>query len=355
MKRNIIGALVSKDLALFYRNRFFAIVTVLGLAVYLALYFFLPKTVDETLTMGIYAPALPESFQEVFQQDIEQGLVVSFVDSEEELKNAVVEGDYLVGIVLPEDMQQKLAAGEKPQVTLYTGPDVPSEVVDIFRLTIDELAFRQVGQPLDVELDTQVLGPDLLGIQVAPRDRMRPMLASLIILFEMMGLANLISEEAERGTLRALLVTPVRVKDLFISKGIVGVGLAFGQALLFIIIVGGLSHQPVLILLTLFLGAVLATGLAFLIASLGKDFLSVLAWSMAIFIILFIPAFGVMFPGTVTEWVKIIPSYYLVDTVHRVSNFGAGWADMTGNLLILLGIDIVLVWVGILALRRKTG
>jgi len=60
-----------------------------------------------------------------------------------------------------------------------------------------------------------------------------------------------------------------------------------------------------------------------------------------------------MFPGAVTGWVKVIPSYYLVDTVHRVANFGAGWGDVWLNLLILLGCDLALTWIGIIALRRK--
>jgi ABC-2 type transport system permease protein len=78
-----------------------------------------------------------------------------------------------------------------------------------------------------------------------------------------------------------------------------------------------------------------------------------MAWGIVIFIILFIPTFGVMFPGAVTGWVRGIPSYYLVDTVHLTANFGAGWGDIWQNLLILLGFDLALVWIGIMALRRK--
>jgi ABC-2 type transport system permease protein len=355
MNRQIIGALVSKDLNLFFRNRFFGIVTVLGLVTYLVIYFVMPKTVDENLEVAMYAPTLPLAYAEVFQEEVEEGLIITFTETEEELKNGVIDGDYVVGMVLPADMLEKFASGGKPKVTLYSGSDVPREIVDVFELVLRELAHQQVGEPLDIEVSEEVLGPDMLGMQIPPRNRMRPLLAVFLIIFETLGLANLISEEVERRTIQALLVTPVRVRDLFVSKGIVGIILAFGQAVLFMTIVGGLNQQPLLILLTLFLGAALATAIAFIIASLGKDFMSVVAWGMAIFIILSVPAFGVMFPGAVTGWIKAIPSYYLVDTVHRVSNFGAGWADMSNNLLILLGIDIVLVWVGILALRRKTG
>jgi len=146
----------------------------------------------------------------------------------------------------------------------------------------------------------------------------------------------------------------VSVKDLFTAKGITGVSLAFVQAALFMAIIDGMSRQPLIILATLLLGAVLVTGIGFIIAALSKGFMSVMAWGMVTLIPLFIPAFGIMFPGAVTGWVKVIPSYYLVDTVHRVANFGAGWGDVWLNLLILLGFDLVIAWIGIIALGRKS-
>ena len=129
----------------------------------------------------------------------------------------------------------------------------------------------------------------------------------------------------------------VTVRNFFIAKGITGIGLAFGQAALFMAIVGGMNHQPVIIITTLLLGAIMVTGIGFIIASLAKDFMSVLAWGMVTLIPLFIPSFGVLIPGSVTGWIKVIPSYYLVDTVHRTAGFGAGWSDIWLNLLILVG------------------
>jgi len=143
------------------------------------------------------------------------------------------------------------------------------------------------------------------------------------------------------------------VRDLFTAKGIMGVSLAFGQAALFMAIVGGMSQQSLIVLVALLLGAVLVTGIGFLIGSVAKDMLSAMPWLLVAFIPLIIPTFSVMFPGTITGWVKVIPSYYLVDTVHRAANFGAGWGDIWLNLLILLGFDLVIVWIGIMALRRK--
>jgi len=244
-------------------------------------------------------------------------------------------------------------AGQKPKISVYFASDVPEEIKTTVEVLIRELAYQQTGQALAIEVTEEILGIDMAGMQIPPRDRMRPLFAVLLIMMETFGMANLISEEVERRTINALLVTPVSVKDLFAAKGITGVSLAFVQAALFMAIIGGMSRQPLIILVALLLGAVLVTGASFIIAALSKSFMSVLGWGMVVLIILFIPAFGIMFPGTVTGWVKAIPSHYLVDTVHRVSNFGAGWGDAWYNLLVLLGFDLALAWIGIMALRRR--
>jgi len=349
MNWRIINALVSKDISLFFRNRFFSIVTVIGIIFYIIIYFVMPRTVDESLNIGLYSPVMPPSFEQVG----EEGLDVQVVQSEEELKEGVIEGQYVAGIVLPADIMEGLLSGQKPKLSVYFASDVPEEIKDTIEVIIRELAYQQAGQQLNVEITEEIIGPDMMGMQIPPRDRMRPLLAVMLLIFETYGLANLISEEVERRTVQALLITPMTIKDFFVAKGIVGIGLAFGQAVLFMAIVGGINQQPLIIITTLLLGAVLVTGIGFIIASVSKDFMSVLAWGMVALIPLFIPSFGVMFPGAVTDWIKVIPSYYMVDTVHRAANFGAGWGDIWLNLMILLAFCITLVLVGIIVLRRK--
>ena len=349
MNLGIIGALVAKDLSLFFRNRFFALITVLGLVSYLIIYFIMPQAVNENLEIGLYAPVMLPAFEQMQGE----GLEIALVESEELLKEAVTEGQYLAGIAFPADITGGVISGQKPEISLYFASDVPEEIKTAVEVLMRELAYQQTGQVLAVEITEEILGTDLAGIQIPPRDRMRPLFAVMLIMMETFGMANLITEEVERRTINALLVTPVSVKDLFFAKGITGISLAFVQAALFMAIIGGLNQQPLIILTALLLGAGLVTGTSFLIAAVSKDFMSVLAWGMLVFILLFIPAAGILFPGAVTGWVKAIPSYYLVDTVHRASNFGAGWSSVWYNLVVLLGADLALAGIGIMVLRRK--
>ncbi len=350
MNWRIVKALVSKDFSLYFRNRFFAVITVIGIIFYLVIYFWImPKSIDESLDIGLYAPMpIP-----IFSKMEGEGLEIEVVESEKVLREAVIDGKYIAGISLSGDVMEKLMIGQKPSISVYFASDVPKELKNAVEMLIREATFQLAGQPMTVEIKGEILGQNMMGMQIPPRDRIRPLLAVMLLIFETYGLANLIAEEVERNTIQALLVTPVTVKGFFISKGITGVILAFTQAALFMAIVGGMNHEPLIIIITLLLGAVMVTGIGFIIASLSRDFMSVLAWGMVALIPLFIPSLGVMFPGAVTGWINFIPSYYVVDTVHRTANFGASWSDIWPNLLIIISCDLVLGWIGVMVLRRR--
>ncbi len=345
MSFRIVGTLVLKDVSLFFKNRFYAIVTPLALVAYLVIYFIMPSSVDETLEIGVYGPETAAVF-EGLQGD---GVRTESVESEDALKDAVLDGDYVAGLALS-DLS---AAEQKPLVKLYFASDTPDEIKVAVQALLTTMSSAQAGATPPIEFTEEILGKDMVGSQIAYRDRLVPMLAIFLILFEMFGLATLIVEEVERRTIQALLVTPVSLRELFTAKAVVGVGLAFVQAALFLAIVGGMNDGPLIMLVALLLGAMLVTGVGFLTAAVGRDMLSVMGWGMIAMVTLSIPAFGVMFPGTVSGWVEFVPSYYLIDTVFQVANLGAGWADVSSNMLILLGINLVILWIGVMALRRK--
>lgn len=350
MNLRMIAALVQKDITLFFKNRFFALITVLGLVSYVAVFFALPKTVDESLQMGWYGPSLPE----LLNADLEgSGLVLRDYPSEEALREAVLAGDEPVGVALDEDFTLRLAAGEKPQVRIYYQSEVPEEYRQAYTLLLQELGYFLAGRPLNLEAEEIVLGPDMVGQQVPPRQRMLPMLAVFILMIESWGLASLISSEVETGTLRALLVTPLKVEGLFLSKGITGLLMSFSQVLLLLGITGGLAREPILVLVSLLLGALLVTGLSFLIASVARDMMSVMAWGMLVIIVLGIPAFNILLPGLASNWIKIIPSYYFVDTIYRVMNFNAGWSQVGASLAALLALALAFFGAGVFSLGRR--
>lgn len=350
MNGQMLAALLRKDLILFFSNRFFAFITVLALVFYTVIYFVLPADLDETLEMALFAPNLPAQF---ISQLEEGGVILARMDSVDALKTAVQEGDYQVGVALPDNFAQNLAAGQAETAHIYFNANFPQDFKELYVAFVNELGFQFSGQPLNIDVTDEVLGVDRAGSQIPYRDRMMPLFAVFILVMEMMGLASLIASEVGSGTLSALLVTPLRVEGLFLAKGTFGIGLAFIQVVLLMLITGGLRHQPLLILLALLLGAFLVTGIAFLIASVASDLMSVMGWSMLGIILMALPAFSVLIPGLTTAWVKVIPSYYLVNTVNQVVNYGWGWADASQDLLLLLLLAMVFMGLGVLVLRKR--
>ena len=349
MNWRTIKTLIAKDFKLFFRNKFFGVMTIFGIILYLVFYFIMPNTVDEKIEIGLYAPQALSMFYE----NIEEGLIIRNMKSEDELKQAVIDKELHIGISIPEDIQKSLLSGKKPQIFVYYSSDLSDEIKEMYTILIGEMINQMSGFKIDIDEVEIVLGPDMGGKQIPYRDRMLPLFAVMLLITETLGLANLITSELEDGTIQALLTTPMKVTDLFVGKGVTGVFLAFSPAVLLMIITGSLTQNVLLIITSLLLGSIMVTGLAFFIASISKDMMSVIAWGTLLMIVLFIPAFTVIFPGPVSGWIKVIPSFFLVDTLHRAVNFDIGWSGNLNNIIFLIGFNIVFVLLGIITLKRK--
>jgi len=349
MSWRTIKTLIAKDFKLFFRNKFFGVMTIFGIIFYLVFYFIMPNAVDETIEIGLYAP---QAFS-MFYENIEEGLIIRNMKTEDELKQAVTGKELHIGISIPEDIQKSLISGKKPQIFVYYSSDLSDEIKEMYTILIGEMINQMSGFEIDIDEVEIVLGQDMGGKQIPYRDRMLPLFAVMLLITETLGLANLITSELEDGTIEALLTTPMKVTDLFVGKGVTGVFLAFSPAALLMIITGSLTQNVSLIITSLLLGSIMVTGLAFFIASLSKDMMSVIAWGTLLMIVLFIPAFTVIFPGPVSGWIKVIPSFFLVDILHRAVNFGIGWSGNLNNIMFLIGFNIVFVFLGIITLERK--
>jgi len=350
MNRHMLTALLRKDLVLYFSNSFFTVITILGLVFYAAVYFLMPADLDESIEMAIFAPegALP-----ILAEMEEEGVILVRMASAEALRTAVASGEQDVGVVIPADFARSVAMGQSETINLYFSTNFPDEFKELYGIMFREIAFAVSGQPLNIDVREEILGVDRAGSQIPYRDRMLPLFAIFILVMEMMGLASLITNEISSGTLQALLITPLRVEGLFVAKGTFGVGLAFVQVVALMAITGGLSQQPLLMLLALLLGSIMVTGLGFLIASVASDLLSVMGWGIMGILALSLPAFSVLIPGLTTGWVKAIPSYYLVNTVHQVINYGWGWTEAASDLLALLLFSLFFLGLGIMVLRRR--
>ena len=348
-----IITLLKKDLLLFRRDRFYFLITVIGLVMYIVVYLVMPRSIDETLKLGVYAPGFPEIAAVDTALAREEGIDLKVFDTVENLRDSVAKNDYSTGLALPENFMVDLAAGKKPTVMLYFTAAIPDEVREAIKAMAYELGSQAAGQGLLLDLREEVLGRDFSGNQIPWRDRLIPIMVIMILGTEMLSLSSLISTELEQRTIRALLVTPLSLGNILSAKAILGTSMAFIQVILFTAIAGGLSQQPLAMVLVLIIGSIMITGIGFLVASLARDMMGVTAWGMIVLIIFVIPALGAMIPGMLSGWARMIPSYHLTDAVVQLVNYGADFGVVSSHILIMLGWTAAFAVTGAIALRRQ--
>jgi len=163
--------------------------------------------------------------------------------------------------------------------------------------------------------------------------------------------ASMVNEK-EKRTLEALIVTPTTVGDVFVAKGLLGIILSLFMGMVILILNQAFGAEPMLLVLVMALGAIMAAEFGLLLGALTKDITSLFAvWKFG-GILLFAPAFVYLFPQ-IPEWIaKIFPTYYLIQPIVEISQRGGGWPGIATNVFILAGIDVILIGVVALVLRR---
>jgi ABC-2 type transport system permease protein len=364
----VIGAIIRKDLLEFTRDRLYVMLSLLGLVMFIVVFWVLPSTVDETLELGVCAPGM-ETVLETLEQEQAEGLRFVWFGTPEELR-AAVEGEgsagdgsagqggrkVPMGVVFPGDFLTATAEGRSTVVTLVVDGSVPAETRAALSGLVREIAFSVAGRDLPVTQPAQetiVLGEDRAGDQTPLRERMRPLLVFFVLLVESFALASLVGSEIQQRTVTAMLVTPARTGDILAAKGITGTVLAFGQGVVLLVAIRAFGPNPAALLVAVLLGSVLAAGVGMIAGSAGRDFMTTLFIGMIFMVALAIPAFALMFPGSASTWVKVIPSYGVVQAIYEATSLTGGWRDMAPHLLMALAWCVVVFGLGLIVLKRR--
>ena len=351
-----IVAIMGKDLREFARNRFFVFITLMVLVAYVVVFWFLPDSVDETVRIGISNSVLSTDVGGVTESGT-AGFALEIYPSEEELRTAVEEGqdDIVAGIAFPPDFFESAAAGEAPTVRLLIPAGLPPEIRLLLEGAVSEIAFGIAGAapPVDPITEAVVLGTDRAGNQISLREQMLPMILIMVLMVETFALSSLVAVEVQQRTAVAVLATPVRIVDFLAAKGIFGIGLALSEVVLLGLLIGAFAVNAPAVFVILLLGAVLVTGFGMIAGSYGRDFMGTLLVSMLFMIPLMIPAFGALFPGSSPTWVKVLPTYGLVNALIGVTADGESWSEIGPALLLLAAWGVAAFAAGAYILRRR--
>ena len=341
-----IGVLLSKELFQGTKNFIFVWAIIAPVAISLVVSLIFGSLFAEPPRLGIVDEG---NSQLTANAGETTAITVRRFGSTADLRQAVESGSTDMGIVLPADFDTLVKQGEKTLLTAFVWGESSSRSRLILSVTVVNLVREIAGQEAPLEVESITLGD---AVVIPWNERLLPLIVLMSVFLGGMFLpATSIINEKEKGTLTALLVTPTTAEDVFLSKGIVGIVLSLLSGLVILLLNQAFGAHPLLLVTVLALGAVMAAGLGLLMGIALKDITTLFAiWKLG-GILLFGPAFIYMFPQ-IPQWIgRLFPTYYILQPIIEISQ-GGGWETININISILLALDLLLVGVVALSLRR---
>ena len=271
--------------------------------------------------------------------------------TEAELTDAVARGAVDSGLVLAGDFDSTILKGEKIELPIYFWGESLAQDRLILRAAVTSAIRNLVGQEAPVAIKSISLGDEE---NIPWSDRMLPFVVLMTVAFAGLGLSGMsLVNEKEKRTIGALAITPATMREIFLTKAMVGTIIGTFMGVVILIMNRALGEQPGLLIMLLFLGSAMASGIGLLMAALFDDSTTFFAGMKGFGIFLYAPAFVYMFPG-IPHWIgNIFPTYYIVEPIVEISQRGGGWSAIAVDTIILIGLNVLLVAALGITVHRK--
>lgn len=272
-------------------------------------------------------------------------------DSPGDLTSAVENGAVDIGVVIPADFDASIADAEEVEVHLYVWGERVLKDQAVLDSTLRDLFTDMVGYQSAVSVEPVMLGEASESKTI--QERLLPMLVLMaVVLGGILVPAMSLVEEKEKKTLKALVVSPASLEDVFAAKALFGIIAGILMAIIILAINQMFTAGVDIILVTLVIGATAAAAGGIILGSFFKDTTSLMAVIKATGIVLYAPGIIKIFPE-VPQWIaKIFPTYYMIGPITEVTDNGGGWSDVAFDLTILVVMTIVVVVAALMLAKR---
>ena len=277
-------------------------------------------------------------------------VIIKEYDTIPKIKEATENGSVDMGIVLPADFDSAVSQAEKVEIEAYLWGESLAKNRTILSITVANLVRKLSGQDVPVEIESVTLGEE---VSIPWNERLLPFLVLMGVFFGglMLPSTSLI-EEKQKKTLDALVITPATIGEIFIAKGILGIVLSVFMGIAILALNQAFGTHFLLLIMVLALGAIMAVEIGLICGILIKDITTLFTVWKSGGILLFAPVFIYMFPQ-IPEWIgRIFPTYYALQPVVEISLWGGGWSEIALDVFILIGIDLLLVGMVMLLLKK---
>jgi len=269
------------------------------------------------------------------------GIEVTVLDDSDAMTAAVEAHDYDAGLLLPAGTDEALASGQQTELELLvSGQSLASTRLVIGVTTLDELrAVAGSSPPVEVVVTT-------VGDQgwVPVEDRLLPFIVMYAVVIAGLFLpASSMVEERERRTLDALLITPVRMSEVLVGKGALGVILAVMMGWVTLALNGAFGSQPLAMTLFLLLGGVMMAELGLVVGSWAKDSNTLFTTVKGGALLVVAPVLFTLFPG-LPQWIaQLFPTYYFLQPIYDMAVTGTTFSDHLVDLAACVAICLALI------------
>ena len=279
-----------------------------------------------------------------------EGIDLTLARSATELRELVENNDVDAGLVLDEGFDNAVRAGERPELRLFiSGESLVTNRI-ILAVTAIDLVREVEGRAAPVEVVLKSLG-DGKALPISQ------LITLFIVIFVLLvaGIfvpAFMLVSERERGTLHAVLVTPVKMPEVLLARALLGFIMAIPMAYLTLALNGVLTVKPLALLATLAVAALICIEIGLIYGTVAKDAKTLFTFIKTLNIFILGPAIFYFFPDW-PQWIaKIFPTYWFIDPLYQIGLRGASLPDVWIDLAIALGIGALMV-VPIVLLGRR--
>ena len=205
--------------------------------------------------------------------------------------------------------------------------------------TID-LVRGVAGEPAPVNVEVVSLGEASVELSL----RLLPliMIYAVALAGAMVPALSLV-EEKENRTIDALLVSPIRARDIMGAKALLGIILAMSTGIMTLAINSAFGDEYLAVIIALAIGAVMMAEVGVILGARAPDTNTMFAAFKGGGILLFYPVVFFIWPDLPGWIARIGPTFYFLQPIFDLSVGGATLGDVAGDMAIGAAICVALI------------
>ena len=260
-----------------------------------------------------------------------------------------------LALVIPDDFDETLAAGEQPILDGYVLHWLSEAQSKEIQELVEEEVERWAGKRIHINLEGNIVYslPNSFGF---------PVWGSLSIMYVvlMIGVAltpHLMLEEKQSKSIDALLVSPASSSHIVIGKALTGLFYCLTGAAIALALNAILVTHWWLVILVVILGSLFATTLGLLLGTIFEVRQQLTVWAMPVFAVLLIPVFIAilprLLPQKVLDILAFIPTIAMEKVIRTSFSETVAFSQIGLPLAIIAGYALLLFVILRWALQRS--